>query len=41
MTGDVVGFGLEVVERIPITIDPNTHNERYLKTKEHKLRHLL
>ncbi len=35
------GFGLEVVERIPITIDPNTHNERYLKTKKDKLGHLL
>jgi 3,4-dihydroxy 2-butanone 4-phosphate synthase / GTP cyclohydrolase II len=35
------GFGLEVVERIPISIDPNTHNERYLKTKKDKLGHLL
>jgi 3,4-dihydroxy 2-butanone 4-phosphate synthase / GTP cyclohydrolase II len=35
------GFGLEVVERIPITVDPNTHNERYLKTKKDKLGHLL
>ncbi len=35
------GFGLEVVERIPITIDPNMHNERYLKTKKDKLGHLL
>jgi len=35
------GFGLEVVERVPIAIDPNTHNERYLKTKKDKLGHLL
>jgi 3,4-dihydroxy 2-butanone 4-phosphate synthase / GTP cyclohydrolase II len=35
------GFGLEVVERIPITIASNPHNERYLKTKKDKLGHLL
>src|SRR5215472_820718 len=35
------GFGLEVVERIPITIKSNPHNERYLQTKKDKLGHLL
>jgi 3,4-dihydroxy 2-butanone 4-phosphate synthase/GTP cyclohydrolase II len=35
------GFGLEVVERIPIRIESNPHNERYLKTKKDKLGHLL
>jgi len=35
------GFGLEVVERIPIRIDANIHNERYLKAKKDKLGHLL
>src|ERR1700686_2384109 len=35
------GFGLEVVERVPIRIPPNPHNERYLKTKRDKLGHLL
>ena len=35
------GFGLEVVERVPINIEPNKHNERYLKTKKDKLGHLL
>jgi 3,4-dihydroxy 2-butanone 4-phosphate synthase/GTP cyclohydrolase II len=35
------GFGLEVVERVPITIPSNPHNERYLKTKKDKLGHLL
>ena len=35
------GFGLEVVERIPIRITSNPHNERYLKTKRDKLGHLL
>jgi GTP cyclohydrolase II len=31
----------DLVERIPITVDPNTHNERYLKTKQDKLGYLL
>jgi 3,4-dihydroxy 2-butanone 4-phosphate synthase / GTP cyclohydrolase II len=35
------GFGLEVVERVPIRIPSNPHNERYLKTKKEKLGHLL
>ena len=35
------GFGLEVVERIPIKIESNPHNERYLRTKKDKLGHLL
>ena len=35
------GFGLEVVERIPIKIESNRHNERYLRTKKDKLGHLL
>jgi 3,4-dihydroxy 2-butanone 4-phosphate synthase / GTP cyclohydrolase II len=35
------GFGLEVVERVPIRIAANAHNARYLKTKKDKLGHLL
>ena len=35
------GFGLEVVERVPIQIQSNKHNERYLQTKKDKLGHLL
>ncbi len=35
------GFGLEVVERIPIRIPSNPHNERYLQAKKDKLGHLL
>jgi 3,4-dihydroxy 2-butanone 4-phosphate synthase / GTP cyclohydrolase II len=35
------GFGLEVVERVPIKVSSNPHNERYLKTKREKLGHLL
>ena len=35
------GYGLKITEQIPIRIKPNTHNERYLKTKRDKLGHLL
>ncbi|GEO26056.1 riboflavin biosynthesis protein RibBA [Alicyclobacillus acidoterrestris] len=37
----VLGHGLEVVERVPIEVDRNPHNEGYLKTKRDKLGHLL
>lgn len=35
------GYGLKIVEQMPIKIKPNPHNERYLKTKREKLGHLL
>lgn len=35
------GYGLEVVERIPIEIEANHINVRYLKTKRDKLGHLI
>ena len=34
------GFGLEISERVSIEIEPNGHNERYLKTKREKLNHV-
>lgn len=37
----VKGYGLEVVERVPIEIEPNQHNINYLRTKKKKLNHLL
>jgi 3,4-dihydroxy 2-butanone 4-phosphate synthase/GTP cyclohydrolase II len=37
----VKGYGLDVVERVPIEIEPNKHNISYLKTKKSKLQHLL
>lgn len=33
------GYGLEVVENVPIEVSPNPHNEFYLKTKRDKLGH--
>ncbi len=35
------GYGLEIVEQVPIKVKPNPHNERYLKTKREKLGHLI
>jgi len=35
------GYGLEIVERVPIEIPPNKNNEKYLKTKRDKLGHII
>jgi 3,4-dihydroxy 2-butanone 4-phosphate synthase/GTP cyclohydrolase II len=35
------GYGLEVVERVPIQVEAHPHNEHYLQTKHEKLGHLL
>lgn len=35
------GFGLRVVERVPLEIQPTAHSEDYLRTKRDKLGHLL
>jgi 3,4-dihydroxy 2-butanone 4-phosphate synthase/GTP cyclohydrolase II len=37
----IQGFGLEVVERIPLTVETTDTNERYLTAKQEKLGHLL
>jgi 3,4-dihydroxy 2-butanone 4-phosphate synthase/GTP cyclohydrolase II len=35
------GYGLEIVERVPIEIEPNEENQKYLETKRDKLGHLI
>jgi 3,4-dihydroxy 2-butanone 4-phosphate synthase/GTP cyclohydrolase II len=35
------GYGLKVVEQIPILANPNPYNRRYLETKKKKLGHLI
>src|SRR3989338_7140999 len=35
------GYGLKVVERVPIEIKPHPHNRKYLETKRKKLGHFL
>jgi 3,4-dihydroxy 2-butanone 4-phosphate synthase/GTP cyclohydrolase II len=35
----LLGYGLEIVETVPIRIAPNPHNERYLQTKRDRLGH--
>jgi 3,4-dihydroxy 2-butanone 4-phosphate synthase / GTP cyclohydrolase II len=34
------GFGLEIIERIPLEVEPNGENKRYLQTKKEKLNHV-
>jgi 3,4-dihydroxy 2-butanone 4-phosphate synthase/GTP cyclohydrolase II len=33
------GYGLEIVEQLPIKIPPNEHNKKYLDTKRDKMGH--
>jgi 3,4-dihydroxy 2-butanone 4-phosphate synthase / GTP cyclohydrolase II len=35
----LIGYGLEIVENVPVRIEPNPHNEKYLQTKRDKLGH--
>ncbi|MCC6571744.1 MAG: bifunctional 3,4-dihydroxy-2-butanone-4-phosphate synthase/GTP cyclohydrolase II, partial [Chitinophagales bacterium] len=35
------GYGLEIVENVPIQTIPNIHNEQYLKTKRDRMGHEL
>ncbi len=35
------GYGLEITEQLPLKLDSNPHNERYLETKRTKLGHSL
>lgn len=35
----LIGYGLEIVENVPIVISPNKHNALYLETKKNKMGH--
>jgi 3,4-dihydroxy 2-butanone 4-phosphate synthase / GTP cyclohydrolase II len=35
----LIGYGLEIIENVPIIITSNPHNEKYLQTKRDKLGH--
>lgn len=37
----LIGYGLEIVENVPIEIDPNIYNEKYLLTKRDRMGHVL
>jgi len=35
------GYGLQVVERVPIEVNPKKDNLKYLRTKQKKLGHMI
>ena len=35
----LIGYGIEIVENVPIIITPNKHNQNYLETKKNKMGH--
>lgn len=35
----LIGYGLEIVENVPLVIEPNPHNAKYLETKRDKMGH--
>ena len=35
------GYGLEIVDRVPLEVPPNKNNIKYLKTKKEKMGHML
>jgi 3,4-dihydroxy 2-butanone 4-phosphate synthase/GTP cyclohydrolase II len=37
----LTGYGLEIVERVPVIAAPTAERERYLETKRSKLGHIL
>jgi len=39
--GGLDGYGLEIVDRVPLTTTPNDHNIAYLRTKQQKMGHIL
>jgi 3,4-dihydroxy 2-butanone 4-phosphate synthase/GTP cyclohydrolase II len=37
----LLGYGLEIVDRVPLVVSPNDNNRRYLETKRDKMGHIL
>lgn len=37
----LIGYGLEIVENVPLAVKPNPHNKKYLDTKRDKMGHEL
>jgi 3,4-dihydroxy 2-butanone 4-phosphate synthase/GTP cyclohydrolase II len=37
----LIGYGLEIVENVPLKVQPNPHNAKYLDTKRTKMGHNL
>jgi 3,4-dihydroxy 2-butanone 4-phosphate synthase/GTP cyclohydrolase II len=37
----LVGYGLEIVENVPLKVEPNPHNRIYLQTKQTRMGHEL
>jgi 3,4-dihydroxy 2-butanone 4-phosphate synthase / GTP cyclohydrolase II len=37
----LISYGLEIVENVPIEIQPNEHNQQYLQTKRDKMGHTI
>ncbi|SKB48601.1 3,4-dihydroxy 2-butanone 4-phosphate synthase / GTP cyclohydrolase II [Parapedobacter luteus] len=37
----LIGYGLEIVENVPIEIEPNPYNERYLRAKRDRMGHTI
>jgi len=35
------GYGLDIIERVPIIFEPGDHNRRYLETKKAKMGHMI
>lgn len=37
----LIGYGLEIIENVPLEVEPNPHNAGYLATKKNKMGHTL